>query len=392
MNAETTTRQGLPVEMTTAPKPTCLTVETTDATANKVQVERASPVAVNSNTGLNVETSPANNTDRLSETTDAALNVATELGINKDGSVTGLNVETSPENNINRLSETADAALNVEMELGINTDRPVTQELKQDPPTDRETQPTGTDLNHEWQEDIEHLTDVTTKLNRTDAAIGLLLLNSPKSTHIDTEDEELVENELLMPIGGEKQPDIVLEMEQQTEKKTGAMNDPTTLADTTGNQDEIDSDATLVLETPIDTEEQIENQESRPKLKKRTSNGTLVIRSYKLRRKTDSTPIQKNKQKPKSKSDSGRKKQNEPGEDTRMRSNMSSTEKYRIKRTKQNGITYYHCGYCTKVFDLVQHLNNHHKRNHNPVTCDVCNKQFATPNTLMRHAYGHLTK
>ena len=71
---------------------------------------------------------------------------------------------------------------------------------------------------------------------------------------------------------------------------------------------------------------------------------------------------------------------------------MSSTEKYRIKRTKQNGITYYHCGYCTKVFDSLQHLKNHHKRNHNPVTCDVCNKQFATPNTLMRHAYSHFTK
>ena len=64
----------------------------------------------------------------------------------------------------------------------------MTQELKQNPPTDRETQPTGTELNHKWQKDIEHLTDVTTKLNRNDAAIGLLLLNSPKSTHIDMED------------------------------------------------------------------------------------------------------------------------------------------------------------------------------------------------------------
>ena len=115
----------------------------------------------------------------------------------------------------------------------------MTQELKWDPPTDSETQPTGTDLNHEWQEDIEHLTDVTTELNRTDAAIGLLLLNSPKRTHIDMEDEELVENELLMPIGGEKQPDIVLEMEWQTGKKTGATNDLTILANTIENQDEI---------------------------------------------------------------------------------------------------------------------------------------------------------
>ena len=129
------------------------------------------------------------------------------------------------------------------------------------------------------------------------------------------------------------------------------------------------------------------NKESDPKPKKRTSNGTLVIRSYKLRCKADNTLNQKNKQKPKSKTDSGHKKQNESGQDCR-----SSTDKYKIKRMKQNGITYYHCGYCKKVFDSLQHLNNHHKRNHNPVTCDVCNKQCATPNTLIRHAYGHLTK
>ena len=114
---------------------------------------------------------------------------------------------------------------------------------------------------------------------------------------------------------------------------------------------------------------------------------TLVIRSYKLRCKADNTLNQKNRQKPKSKTDSGHKKQNESGQDSR-----SSTDKYKIKRMKQNGITYYHCGYCTKVFDSLQHLNNHHKRNHNPVMCNICNKQFATPNTLIRHAYGHLTK
>ena len=41
---------------------------------------------------------------------------------------------------------------------------------------------------------------------------------------------------------------------------------------------------------------------------------------------------------------------------------------------------------------MLQHLNAHHKRNHDPVTCDVCNQQFSTPNTLMQHAYSHLTK
>ena len=200
------------------------------------------------------------------------------------------------------------------------------------------------------------------------------------------EDKELVENALLMPIGGEKQPDIVLEIKQQNGKKPSASttNSSTIFANTTENQEDIDSDAMLVLDTP---DEQTKNKESDPKPKKRTSNGTLVIRSYKLRHKADNTTNQKNKLKPKSKTDSDRKKQSESGPDSR-----STTDKYKIKRTKQNGMTYYHCGYCMKIFDSLQHLNNHHKRKHNPVTCDICNKQFATPNTLIRHAYGHLAK
>ena len=273
------------------------------------------------------------------------------------------------------------------MEPTVNTEGDVTQDLVHDEgEKERKLHSIETGVNHEWQEDIEHLTNVTTELNRTDAAIGLLLLNSPKTTHIDMGGEELVENELLMPIGGEKQPDIVLEIEQQNGKKTSASttDDSTTFANTTENQEDIDSDATLVLDTP---DEGTKNKESDPKPKKRTSNGTLVIRSYKLRCKADNTTNQKNKQKPKSKTDSVHNKQNESGPDSRL-----TTDKYKIKRTKQNGMTYYHCGYCTKVFDSLQHLNNHHKRNHNPVTCDVCNKQFATPNTLIRHAYRHLAK
>ena len=75
---------------------------------------------------------------------------------------------------------------------------------------------------------------MTTEVNRTNTAIGLLLLNSPRSTHMDTEDEELIENELLMPIGVEKQPDLVMEIEQQNKNKTST--------------NTRDSDGTIVLE------------------------------------------------------------------------------------------------------------------------------------------------
>ena len=170
------------------------------------------------------------------------------------------------------------------MEPNVNSEIPVTQDLVPDEgETEGEIHTTETGINHDWQEDIEHLTNVATELNRTDAAIGLLLLNSPKSTHIDMEDKELVENALLMPIGGEKQPDIVLEIKQQNGKKPSASttNSSTIFANTTENQEDIDSDAMLVLDTP---DEQTKNKESDPKPKKRTSNGTLVIRSYRYGR------------------------------------------------------------------------------------------------------------
>ena len=255
LNGEATTRQDLPVEMMTTLKSTSLTVETTTTTTseNKVQEGGASSAADNLNTGLNVEMSPENNLDTPIETINVALNVETDLNTKKDGPVTGLNVETSPNYNTKQLSENEAAGLNVETEQSVNTEGPATQELVHaEGEKECEIQSTETDLNHEWQEDIEHLTDVTTELNRTDAAIGLLLLNSLKSTHLDTEEEELVENELLMPIGGEKQPDIVLEIEQQNGKKTSASatNDSTTLANTTENQEEIDSNVMLVLDTP----------------------------------------------------------------------------------------------------------------------------------------------
>ena len=224
--------------------------------------------------------------------------------------------------------------------------------------------------------------------------LGLLLLNSPRSTHIDTEDEELIENEILMPIGCEKQLDMVMEIEQQKKNKASTdTTDPTTLNNTPDGQDDIDSDGTVILETqdasltPDKSKKGTKNNESKPKPNKRTSNGTLVIRSYKLRHKTDTTTSQKNKKKLKPTVTSSKINQNVPRLD-----NRSTTNKYKIKRTKQNGMMYYHCGYCIKVFDSLQHLNNHHKRNHKPVTCDVCNKDFATPNTLIWHAYGHLTK
>ena len=114
LNSEATTRQDLPVEMTTTPKSTSLTVETTvkiklqqrrkldmvrKDSENKVQEDGASSAANNLNTGLNVEMSPDNSLDMPIETINIALNVETDLNTQKVGPVTGLNAETSPNDN-----------------------------------------------------------------------------------------------------------------------------------------------------------------------------------------------------------------------------------------------------------------------------------------------------
>ena len=46
----------------------------------------------------------------------------------------------------------------------------------------------------------------------------------------------------------------------------------------------------------------------------------------------------------------------------------------------------------TKHFESIHYLNNHHRKQHPPVTCDVCGKLYDTPNSLIRHSYRHLDR
>ena len=64
--------------------------------------------------------------------------------------------------------------------------------------------------------------------------------------------------------------------------------------------------------------------------------------------------------------------------------------KYSIKRTVVNGTIYYICSLCDRKYDTLHGLNNHHAKTHPPVNCDVCNRQFSTPNSLIHHSYTHL--
>ena len=64
--------------------------------------------------------------------------------------------------------------------------------------------------------------------------------------------------------------------------------------------------------------------------------------------------------------------------------------KYKIRKFQIDKVRYYSCTYCNKHFESIHYLNNHHKKHHPPVSCDVCGKLYDTPNCLIRHSYRHL--
>ena len=43
-------------------------------------------------------------------------------------------------------------------------------------------------------------------------------------------------------------------------------------------------------------------------------------------------------------------------------------------------------------YDSLHALNDHHKDNHPPLYCDICNKKCSKANTLVQHLYVHLAK
>ena len=66
-------------------------------------------------------------------------------------------------------------------------------------------------------------------------------------------------------------------------------------------------------------------------------------------------------------------------------------DKYKIRKFQVDKVCYYTCLYCNKHFESVHYLNNHHRKNHLPVSCNICNKLYDTLNSLIRHSYTHLS-
>ena len=113
-----------------------------------------------------------NNPDLPNVATNVALNVETDKETQKDGRSPGLNVETSLMDNSQQPVENDARGLNVEKEPNMVEEK------------EGEVQTTETGATQEWQDDIEHLTDVTTEVNTTNAALRIVIVKqSKKHTH-----------------------------------------------------------------------------------------------------------------------------------------------------------------------------------------------------------------
>ena len=66
-------------------------------------------------------------------------------------------------------------------------------------------------------------------------------------------------------------------------------------------------------------------------------------------------------------------------------------DKYKLRKFQIDKVRYYTCLCCNKHFESIHFRNNHQRQNHPPVSCDVCNKMYDTPNSLIRHSYTHLS-
>ena len=120
--------------------------------------------------------------------------------------------------------------------------------------------------------------------------------------------------------------------------------------------------------------------------------GTAVFRSYKLRHHTmetedpKTTETSQNTTEPENMANEVRHLNVPTGNATRP----PPPDKYKKWKFQIDKVRYYSCMYCNKHFDSIHHLNNHHRCNHPPVSCDICNKIYNTPNSLIRHSYKHL--
>ena len=249
----------------------------------------------------------------------------------------------------------------------------------------------------------------------SEAALGLIMLQDNNPT--DNSLLQKYDNSLLMPVDAACQTDYSTKPESE-------------LADN-GNDSSQDSDDTVVLQQEIEDTigETTDNRNASISTPAKTwhdtglpvetirnnvapdmsgitkdlsklsvtpvspNKGTVVFKSYWLQRRTTETDNEMSNKL------TGANTANKPNSknDIQLANILSGNstrppppDKYKIRKFQINKVHYYTCLYCNKHFESIHYLNNHHRRNHPPVSCDVCNKLYDTPNSLIRHSYMHL--
>ena len=185
----------------------------------------------------------------------------------------------------------------------------------------------------------------------------------------DSDDTILLEEEIAEAIGDQASDQGNNELSRETE----ATSDTNTITNQLANV-RINNGSDLPVETP--------NIPISP------NKGKVVIKSYRLHR--GATNETENAETTRTDQENAENEVLHLNVPTGKATRPPSPNKYKIRKFQIDKVRYYSCTYCNKHFESIHYLNNHHRKRHPPVTCDVCGKLYDTPNSLIRHSYRHL--